>query len=168
MSPQRFVAKKKPWLCKCGQRNERVKQRCPTCGNPRPKPRVATHAKALRDIPYETYRDLNGLVHGPAMPGDWNPDDCGVCGKPRSQEYRHDRDHGHLRGSLTYGKPRGLACGGNQGCNILMVPWVTTAAARGIANAKWAAGEPDAERWELIARYLFRIEAHYQAAAGGD
>jgi len=84
-----------------------------------------------------------------------------VCSKPRTLERRCDRDHGHRKGDPAYGKPRGLVCGGNSGCNVLMVPWVTAAAARGIADAKLAAGEPDAERWELIAVYLERVEVYY-------
>jgi hypothetical protein len=63
-----------------------------------------------------------------------------VCGKPRSQERHHDRDHDH-----TTGLPRGLACPGNQGCNALMPRWLTAARARAIAD------------------YLERVEAYYAA-----
>jgi hypothetical protein len=148
---------KKYWSCrKCGTRVERIKRVCPNgCGTKRPGPRVPVHARTLRDDSYVTYCAVNEQIHG------ISDESCGVCGKPRSQDYKHDRDHGHLKGSLTYGKPRGLACGGNRGCNILMLPWVTAAAARGIAEAKRAAGEPDAERWALIAAYLERVDAHY-------
>ena len=142
------------WLCRCGVRNERIKQRCPDCGGKRPARRVPKHARTLRDDPYAVYvqaaRDIHGVTD----------ESCCVCGKPRSQERRHDRDHDHLTG-----KPRGLACPGNRGCNVLMVPWVTAATARGIAEAKDAAGEPDAERWAMIADYLARVEAFYAKAA---
>jgi hypothetical protein len=84
---------------------------------------------------------------------------CCVCGKPRSQERHHDRDHDHLTGN-----PRGLACGGNRGCNVLMLPWITAATAHGIAKAKRAAGEPDAGRWALIEAYLWRVEQFYARA----
>jgi hypothetical protein len=122
---------------------------------------VAVHARALRDEPYETFRAINELVHGPAMPPEWDADCCGACGKPPSQERHNDRDHGHRRGTLTYGKPRGLLCGGNTGCNILLLPWISAAVARGIAEAKAVVGELDAGRWALLASYLERIESHY-------
>ncbi len=67
-----------------------------------------------------------------------------------------DRDHDHRTGL-----PRGLACGGNQGCNVLMLPWVTASTASAIAAAKTFASEPDAERWKAIARYLKRVERFY-------
>ncbi len=154
----------KYWTCpSCATRNERIKRKCAgeNCSRSRPKKRVAKHATTLRDDSYPVFEALNELVHGPAFPGDWARDHCGVCGKPPSQERHHDRDHGHLRGSLTYGKPRGLACGGNSGCNILMLPWVTAETAQGIAQAKLEAGEADAERWVAIAAYLRRCDAHY-------
>ena len=44
-----------------------------------------------------------------------------------------------------------------------MAKWVTAATARGIYEAKLAAGEPDAERWRLIAEYLARGERFYAA-----
>ena len=68
-----------------------------------------------------------------------------------------------LREGHTTGKPRGLACPGDNGCNVLMAKWVTAATARGIYEAKLAAGEPDAERWRLIAEYLARGERFYAA-----
>lgn len=138
---------KRTWLCPCGTRNERIKRKCvnPDCSRSRPKPRVPRHAQTLRDDDYSLYVQVAETLHGVT------DESCCVCGKPRSQERRHDRDHDHKTG-----KPRGLACGGNRGCNVLMVPWVTPATARGIAQAKREAGEPDAARWELIADYLER------------
>lgn len=85
---------------------------------------------------------------------------CCVCGKPRSQDRRHDRDHDHITGAA-----RGLACPGDNGCNILMAKWVTAATARGIADAKLTAGEQDAGRWLLIAAYLERVERFYEGRA---
>jgi hypothetical protein len=145
------------WTCPCGTRNERIKQRCanPDCRKARPKRRVPAHALTLRDDGYRVYLDAAREIHGVT------DESCCVCGKPRSQERRCDRDHGHRKGDSAYGKPRGIVCGGNSGCNVLMVPWVTAATARGIAEAKRAAGEPDAERWELIAAYLERVENFY-------
>lgn len=94
-------------------------------------------------------RDIHGVTD----------ESCCVCGKPRSQQRLHDRDHDHRTGL-----PRGLACPGNTGCNVLMVPWVTAATAQGIADAKRAAREPDAERWYMIARYLERVDTFYARA----
>lgn len=145
---------RKYWLCKCGQRLPRQRQKC-ECGGVRPKPRTARHARTLRDYSYAVYEAFNAEVHGPAHPGEWTPDCCGVCGKPPKGR-RNDRDHDHRTG-----QPRGLACPGNQGCNVLMVPWVTAVTATGIALAKAVAGEPDAKRWELISAYQERVEAFY-------
>lgn len=131
------MAGKKYWTCPCGTRNERIKQKCPTCKRARPKRRVPVHARTLRDDSYETYRDVNQAIHGPAFDGEWQPDDCGVCGKPAMSARHNDRDHDHLTGL-----PRGLACPGNRGCNALMPSWLT------------------AERAEGIAAYLRRVEAY--------
>jgi hypothetical protein len=97
---------------------------------------------------------VNADIHG------ITDESCGVCEKPRSQERHHDRDHDHLTGL-----PRGLACGGNRGCNVLMLPWITGTVARAIADAKRAAREPDAERWSMIAAYLERVEKWYAREA---
>lgn len=133
------------WTCpKCKTRNERTKQVCrgtiyshgghnaTPCGGRRPKPRVPAHRRTLQDDPYATYEALNREIHGA------EPDACGVCGRPPKHERRHDRDHDH-----TTGKPRGLACPGNQGCNALMPRWLT------------------ADRAQAIADYLRRVEEHY-------
>lgn len=160
----------KTWLCPCGTRNERIKQKCsnPDCDRRRPKRRVARHALILRDAPYSHFRQMNETIHGAAHPPEWDADDCGVCGRRPTDGRHNDRDHGHRRGDPAYGKARGLACGGDTGCNVLMVPWVTAAAARGIADAKLAAMEPDAWRWELIAQYLGRVEVYYSGVAARD
>ena len=122
----------KTWLCRCGQRNERIKQLCPGCGQRRPKKRVPKHARTLRDDPYTVYEHINREIHG-AM-----PDACGVCGKPPSTTRHMDRDHDHLTGL-----PRGLACPGNTGCNALMPRQL------------------DLERARLIVAYLERVEEFY-------
>jgi len=147
---------KKYVLCRqCGTRNDRAggRRKC-SCGAALPKRRVPKHAETLRDDSYAVYCKANEDIHGVA------DESCGVCGKPRSQERRHDRDHDHKTG-----KPRGLACGGNQGCNVLMLPWITAATARGIWDAKQFHSEPDAERWALIAAYLVRVEIFYAREA---
>ena len=115
----------KTWLCRCGQRNERIKQLCPGCGQRRPKRRVPKHARTLRDDPYTVYEQVNAELHAAAFNGEWTSDCCGVCGKPPSSTRHMDRDHDHLTGL-----PRGLACPGNQGCNALMPKQLTLERAR--------------------------------------
>ncbi len=115
----------KTWLCRCGQRNERIKQLCPGCGQRRPKKRVPKHARTLRDDPYRVYERVNAELHAGAFNGEWTADCCGVCGKPPSSERHMDRDHDHLTGL-----PRGLACPGNSGCNALMPRQLTLDRAR--------------------------------------
>ena len=105
-----------------------------------------------------TLAEWDYLVTNEQIPGVAD-ESCGVCGKPRSQDRRHDRDHDHRTGN-----PRGLACPGNTGCNVLMLPWVSALTARAIASSKKIAREPDAERWALIAAYLDRVERFYGAA----
>lgn len=127
------------WSCpSCGTRNDRVKRKCAGdgCNRSRPKPRVPAHAVTLRDDPYDTYTQAARLIHGVS------DESCCVCGKPRSLERRHDRDHGHLQGSLAFGRPRGLAC---VSCNRLMVR------------------ELDVERCRLILAYLERVDVFYAA-----
>ncbi len=83
------------------------------------------------------------------------------CGKPRTLERRCDRDHEHNRDVPWFGKPRGLLCGGNGGCNVLLLPWITPTVARAIFMAKSVTQEPDALRWDALSRYLARVAAFY-------
>ena len=121
---------KRPYrLCPyCGTRLARNRRRC-DCGRKLPKKRVAAHARTLRDDPYEVYRQVNADLHAKAFGGEWTPDCCGVCGKPPSSGRHMDRDHDHVTG-----KPRGLACPGNQGCNALMPKQLTLERARMIVR----------------------------------
>lgn len=146
--------KRKTWLCRCGHRNtvRTSSRRCESCGqDTKPKPRVPKHARVLQGDTYPLFVKAAEEIHGVT------DESCCVCGKPRSQERRHDRDHDHKTGL-----PRGLACPGNTGCNVLMLPWISAATARGIYDAKVIAGEQDAERWRLIAEYLERVEVFYR------
>lgn len=123
------------WTCRyCKGKNVRTPSRkCAICGRAsKPARRVPAHARTLRDDSYTTYVEVNAAIHGVS------DESCGVCGKPRGQGRRHDRDHDHLTG-----KPRGLACGGNQGCNALMPRWLTL------------------DRARAIVAYLERVEVFY-------
>lgn len=128
------------WHCpKCHTRNERAggRKKCAACGRAAPKAKVPKHAVALRDVTYEQYVELNALIHGVT------DESCAVCGKPRGQHSRHDRDHGHDRTENSFGKPRGLACGGDYGCNKVM-------------------SRLTLERARLIVAYLERVETYYE------
>ena len=129
----------KYWSCPCGTRNQRIKQKCENCRRARPKRRVPSHARTLRDDPYTVYEQVNADIHSVAQSGEWTSDFCGVCGKPPTTGRHMDRDHDHITG-----RPRGLACPGNQGCNALMPRQLTL------------------ERARLIVAYLERVEDYYQ------
>lgn len=131
-----------------------------SCRRARPKRRVAKHARTLRDDSYAVYVQVARDIHGVT------DESCCACGKPRSQERRCDRDHEHNKTVAWYGKPRGLLCGGNHGCNVLLLPWITPVVAVRIAEAKMDAGEPDAARWVALAGYLDRVESFYVGVAG--
>lgn len=104
----------------------------PSCNRSRPKKRRQPHMKAL-DNSYEAFRAFNAEVHGPAFGPEWQPDDCGCCGKKPREHRRHDRDHGHRKAENSYGKMRGLLCPGDSGCNMLM-KGLTAVRAREIAD----------------------------------
>ncbi len=148
---------KKYTLCKCGTRNDRIggRTKCvnPDCGKTLRKLPQARHKLILRDG-YAPFVQAASEIHGVT------DESCCVCGKPRPQEGHWDRDHDHITGVA-----RGLACNGNQGCNVLMAKWVSAATAGGIARAKTLAGEPDAMRWNMIAAYLARVENFYAREA---
>ncbi len=146
------------WSCSCGERWPRTKQKC-SCGKRRPKKRVAKHARTLRDDSYATYVQVSREIHGVT------DESCCACGKPRTLERKCDRDHEHNREVAWYGKPRGLLCGGNRGCNVLLLPWITPRVAGGIYASKLYEHAPDADRWGLLWRYLERVEAFYTLTA---
>ena len=142
--------RRKFWSCpKCKHRNEATRSRkCQGCGElSRP---VRNPGKRKPRESYAVFNQANAAIHGIM------DESCGVCGKPRVN-HRLDRDHDH-----NTGLPRGLACGGDNGCNKLMARWITPAVAAAIFDAKYAANEPDAERWRLIAAYLERVENYYR------
>jgi hypothetical protein len=108
------------WTCRrvkngvrCGAVNPRIRQKCMTCGGPRPAPRKPKHMQALEDA-YEAFIELNGGEH------------CGICGRAPSANRRLDRDHCHKSGAA-----RGLLCAK---CNQTLrghvtVEWLVAAAA---------------------------------------
>ena len=130
----RTKAPRKPWLCtKCGAKNEwrGSSRKCQWCDSPvgRRKKRVAPHARTLRDESPETYARLSRTIHG----GDLG--DCGCCGKPIPDGYRHERDHDHRTG-----KARGVCC---FRCNRELLRHHTLESAR------------------MIVSYFERVEAFY-------
>ena len=129
------------WVCvKCGFRNERRgnSRKCqnPECLSPtgRRKKRVPPHARTLRDDDYAAYEAFSVEVHG------GEPGACALCGKPQPETYNHERDHGHKRDELSYGKPRGLLC---TYCNKERVGHLSLMEAR------------------QVVAYLERVEGHY-------
>jgi DNA-directed RNA polymerase subunit RPC12/RpoP len=125
---------KSVWKClKCGGRFERARNRvCPNgCGTKARPKRVPKHAQTLRDDSYEVYVQVSKDIHGVS------DESCCVCGKERSLERRHDRDHDHVTGH-----PRGLAC---HRCNRVMVKELTL------------------ERAQAIVDYLARVESFYRS-----
>jgi hypothetical protein len=158
----------------CGHRNDRTggRRNCVACGHPLPKKPVRRHALVLSTITYSHWAAISQEIHG----GDL--DACGVCGRPPTFGRKHDRDHDH-----TTGLPRGLACGGDFGCNVMMPRKLTAPLARQLADS-FAVAEQlgdvgdlaravigamrpylprdlTAERAEQIACYLERANAYY-------
>lgn len=99
------------WRCRrvvagvaCGQVNARVKQKCATCGAPRPNARKPAHRAVLDAMPYDTWVAQFGEV-------------CGICAVAPSETRRLDRDHDHKTGLA-----RGLLC---HRCNRALANWAT-------------------------------------------
>jgi hypothetical protein len=97
------------WTCprvnagvKCGARNERVKQKCVSCGGRRPPRRKPKHQLVL-EVPYEVWVAQFG-------------ERCNLCGRPPGKTRLH-RDHDHRTG-----EPRGLLC---HRCNRALPSWMT-------------------------------------------
>lgn len=115
------MSRRKPyWTCprvrngkQCKTQNPNVKQKCVTCGCPRPKRTVAKHMAAL-EIPYEEYVRMFG-------------ERCGICGFEPTPERKLDRDHVHKGDGI----PRGLLCAI---CNMKLDDRVTAAWLRRAAD----------------------------------
>lgn len=89
------------WKCqrvrggvKCATYNAAVKQKCTTCGSPRPVRKRQAHFDVL-DLPYWVFVMVNG-EYG---------ERCGICGAPPVAK-RNDRDHEHVGAGLV----RGILC----------------------------------------------------------
>ncbi len=86
------------WRCrrvqkgvKCDTLNLRTKQKCTTCGAPRPKRKQPAHRAVLNDLPYEWWAERYGEA-------------CNICGATAKTRRLH-RDHDH-----STGEARGLLC----------------------------------------------------------
>ena len=89
------------WTCqrvrnkvRCATKNPAIKQKCVTCGAPRPKRKREKHFSIL-DLPYEAYVMANG-----------GSENCGICGAPPTTKRKNSRDHEHRADGLV----RGLLC----------------------------------------------------------
>lgn len=118
---------RKYWLCACGNRLPRQRQKC-ECGRRRPKRR--TKALAHPQDSYELYCEVAVEIHGVT------DESCCVCGRPRREDKKHDREHDHRTGN-----PRGLAC---FRCNKELLRHATLEQAR------------------QVVAYLERVEAYYR------
>ncbi len=87
-------------LCSCGHRNNRVggRQKCVACSKSLRKTRRPPH-EAVLDKPYEWWAPLSVEIHGGEL------DACAMCGKPKPDSAKHERDHDHKTGWA-----RGLLC----------------------------------------------------------
>jgi hypothetical protein len=143
---------KKYVLCrKCGTRNDRTggRRKCSNvlCGAALPKRRVPKHALTLRDQTYADYVQINAAIHAPQtikagafrFSFAFDPEECGVCGRPKPETRRHDRDHDHRTGLA-----RGLAC---VRCNHELLRNSTLEEAR------------------AVVAYLERVEQYYREAS---
>jgi hypothetical protein len=86
------------WVCrKCKYRNPSIKRKCLDCGTLKAKKKVNPKSKPVDA--YEHYRRVAEVLHGV------HDERCCVCGKPKQDGRKHDRDHDHRNGN-----PRGLVC----------------------------------------------------------
>lgn len=146
---------RRTWTCRlCGHVNPRTRsETCQECyGRTKPKPR-RTHRDILKGDTYPLFVKAAEEIHAVT------DESCCVCGKPPKPGKRHDRDHDHRTGL-----PRGLACPGNNGCNMLMLPWMTADIAQAIADA--TNDLVFGQRMQQCAAYLRRVERHYAALNG--
>jgi hypothetical protein len=130
------------WTCqrqrggtKCRTKNLAVKQKCTTCGSPRPTRKRKPHFDIL-DLPYEAFVLVNG-----------NSENCGICGAPPTTK-RNDRDHEHVGVGLA----RGLLC---HRCNRVLGKRMESAVRQmGMTLPEWLRAAADyverAERWRGI------------------
>lgn len=89
------------WKCqrssggaKCAHVNPARKRKCEVCEKPRPVRTPPAHRKALTEITYEQYVEINGGTH------------CAICGREPAPGKKHRRDHAHVGDGI----PRGLLC----------------------------------------------------------
>lgn len=130
------------WTCqrqrggvRCATKNLAVKQKCTTCGAPRPPRKRKAHFDVLK-LPYEAFVLANGGSHN-----------CGICGAAPTTK-RNDRDHEHEGAGLA----RGLLC---HTCNRTLGKRMEASARQGgMTLPEWLRAAADyverAERWRGI------------------
>jgi hypothetical protein len=137
------AAAPRTWTCqrqrggdKCRTKNPAVKQRCTTCGSPRPARKRQAHFDVL-DLPYWVFVLVNG-EYG---------ERCGICGAPPVAK-RNDRDHEHVGAGLV----RGILC---HRCNRVLGKRMESAVRQmGMTLPEWLRAAADyverAEHWRGI------------------
>lgn len=112
----------------CGTRLARNRRRC-DCGRKLRKSRAKERVRPVDDYA-SVYIPLARDAHGVT------DESCCICGRPKPQEKRHDREHDHKTG-----QPRGIVC---FRCN------------------KELLRHADLEQARQVVAYLERVEAYYR------
>lgn len=133
--PRTWTCRRQSGGVKCLTKNLAVKQKCTTCGSPRPARKRKAHFNTLK-LPHEAFVLVNG-----------GSENCGICGAPPTTK-RNDRDHEHVDAGLA----RGLLC---HRCNRVLGKRMESAVRQmGMTLPEWLRAAADyverAERWRGI------------------